>query len=251
MKPETKAYLLDARRLLGNCAGKVAQRKNNPNPHSDDERELMIGCGTARDWVRWSVALYELKFSSKREQKSARHDGITESVRFNQMWTASNALFAKDSVLRLIQPTGALPLDEKGRFKLLYDYAGIDPAIESQALRTLNDLLGMSCICDGVTSVLGRPDPTMWEVIDQKYSRPKDRTMGIGRAISSALDAGILPNLDGPTLIYGARNWAVHGMLLTSFFRGSLQRYVIFSENITLLLAASLSGTARKFADQI
>lgn len=211
----------------------------------------MISCGTARDWVRWAVALYELKFSTRQEQKSARHDGITESVRFNQMWTASNALFAKDSVLRLIQPSGALPADEKGRFKLLYDYAAIDPAVENQAVKTLNDLLSMSCICDGVTSVLGRSEPTMWEVIDQKYSRPKDRMMGIGKAISSALNAGTMPNLDGPTLIYGARNWAVHGMLLTSFFRGSLQRYIIFSENITLLLAATLSGTAKKFEEQL
>jgi hypothetical protein len=88
----------------------------------------------------------------------------------------------------------------------------------------------------------------MWEVIDQKYTRAVDRTRGLGKEISLALNAKTLPNPDGPTLIYGARNWAVHGMLLTSFFRGSKQKYLTFIDNITLLLSLTLRGAAAKLA---
>lgn len=239
MKPAAKVNLQEARRKLGQCAG-IVGRRDRPTP---EDRSLCVALGSGRDWVRWAVSMSDVTFADRRESESARKHGIVESVRFNQLWTATNALFAKDELLRLTT-TGALRVDEAGRFATLYRFAAVDPALERNCVTTLHALLGTQCNAVGMGSVLGNLYPTMWEIIDQKYAGAKDRKRGIGKVISSALRRRVLPEPDAPTLIYGARNWAVHGMLLTSFFRGSKQQYITFIDNITLLLSATLRGTA-------
>jgi hypothetical protein len=246
MKPETKVNLTHARSLFGDCAEKIVNRQpGGKHLLSADEMEMLIGLGAARDWIRWARALEDLNFSVRAERRSARAAGITESVRFNQMWTATNALFAKDSILKEMT-AAALPFPELKRFELVYAFAKLDATTEAHCLKTIKDSLGMACRATGVTSVLGGSDPTMWEVIDQKYSRPADRQRGLGKVIKTALLAGTIPNPSGPELIYGTRNWAVHGMLLTSFFRGSRQKYITFIDSITLLLSCVLKGAAEE-----
>jgi hypothetical protein len=150
------------------------------------------------------------------------------------------------------------------RFTVLYSNAGITPAIETTALSTLYRLLDMECDTDDVAPMLTVPTtparnpnlaapayPTMWEVVFHKYSRVKDQTRGIGKVIGDALAAHNFPRPDAPTLIYGARNWTVHGMLLTSFFRGSQRKYETFIDNINLLLAAALAGVSQQLATKI
>jgi hypothetical protein len=251
MRPETKDILHDARSLLGNAAGRIAGRETAAYSLTTHEREVVIGFGTSRDWIRWAMALVDLTFRTRAEQRSARGEGITESVRFNQMWTATNALYARDGVLRLIVPMAKLPTTDLDQFKLLYKAASPDAKLETSCISTLHRLLDMECATTGITPILGTANPTMWEVIYHKYCRPKDRTRGIGKVIGNALAKKQFPRPDGPTLIYGARNWAVHGMLLTSFFRGSRQKYLTFIDNITLLLAATLRGAAQHFDKQI
>jgi hypothetical protein len=252
MKPEAEDYLQQARLGLRRCASVISARAAVAGLHSPHNREMMIGFGTASDWVRWAVALRELTFASKREGLSARHEGITESVRFNLLWTATNALFARDTIISITASGLTVPDSELERFKLLYAFAGVDPKIEASCISTLNALLSMECKADGVISVLNPGgNPTMWEVIDQKYSRPIDRKRGLGKLIHTALLSKKLPQADGPTLIYGARNWAVHGMLLTSFFRGSRQKYITFVDNLVLLLSLVLRGAAGKFEKRI
>jgi hypothetical protein len=214
-------------------------------PLSAADREKLIGVGTARDWVRWGASLNGLSFGTKSERRSARAQGIEESIRFNQMWTATNALFARDPILAGMTGAVNLPARELQRFTVLYNFATVDPAVETQCLTTLKQLLSMECNAADVTPIINPGgNPTMWEVIDQKYSRPQDRARGIGRIITAALNAATAPNPSAPILIYGARNWAVHGMLLTSFFRGSRQKYLTFIDNITLLLSMVLRGAA-------
>jgi hypothetical protein len=149
------------------------------------------------------------------------------------------------------------------RFEVLYRFAGLAPAVESTCLDALNSLLSMECQTGGVQGELKADGtPTMWEVIYHKYMRSEDRRRGIGKIIAHALDGARRrnarfapggrvdnppPAATGPTLVYAARNWAVHGMLLTSFFRGSRQKYIRFIENITLLLSAVLDGAAQNF----
>jgi hypothetical protein len=88
---------------------------------------------------------------------------------------------------------------------------------------------------------------TMWEIIFYKYIVPAQRTFGIGRTIATALNAGQTPKLDAPTIIYGARNWNVHGVLISSSFRGSRQKHLTFVESINLLLSEVLVRSAPKF----
>ena len=272
MKPETKKKLDEARGILGKCASRVSTLRTTSHPLLDDnERELCIGLGTARDWIRWATALEDLTFSTKSETLSARTQGITESVRFNQMWTATNALFAKDSILSIASAPLPLSKNVKGiefkRFEVLYRFANIDTALERSCLDNLNALLSMECATPDVTGELKADGtPTMWEVIYHKYMRPEDRTRSIGKTIGNAIahakseHAKITqasrkdqPSLsvDGPTLIYAARNWAVHGMLITSFFRGSKQKYISFIDNIALLLSAVLEGASKKLLAKV
>lgn len=267
MKPETKNHLKQARRNLGKCASKIHARRTSACPLNQNEHEMVIGFGTAHDWVRWAFALEDLKFSTKSEGLSARSQGIVESVRFNQMWTAVNALFAKDSILSVasspVPLTPTICSSELNRFDLIYRAANLNPSIEGPCVHNLNELLSMECQADGIVGVLTADGtPVMWEVIYHKYMRPEDKRRPLGRLINTAIQnaqvahaaadaagtkrtAQPKPQVRGPDIIYAARNWAVHGMLLTSFFRGSQQKYITFIDNITLLLAAVLDGSAR------
>ena len=87
----------------------------------------------------------------------------------------------------------------------------------------------------------------MWEVIFYKYIVPDQRQTGIGKSIATALAMGHLPALDAPTIIYGARNWNVHGVLISSSFRGSRQKHITFVDSITSLLSEVLARSATKF----
>lgn len=251
MKKQAAACLNSARRQYGACAKSVSSRKVHAGNLSPVDTELIVGLGTAQDWIRWATSLVDMQYGNRAERKSERKNSVTETVRFNMLWTATNSLFAKESILDIISPGATHPTPELHRFKKLYEYADIDPNIESKCVDTVNGLLGMLCLSAGVISATGNKYPTMWEVIDAKYSRPKDRTLGIGKLIHTAISAKTLPTPGGPEIIYGVRNWSVHGMLLTSFFRGSQQKYITFIDSITYLLALVLKGAADKFVKAV
>ena len=270
MTDETERQLREARSLLKRCADKISSRKTNTNRLSDVDREMLIGFGTAHDWIRWAVSLRDLQFQ-RREERSERKAGITEWVRFNQIWTATNALFAKESILKLIptfqsmtdaQKTNIVRNDGK-LFEQIYNFASVNQNLATDCLTKLNDLLSMRCAAQDIEGIFAektraypmpaypkpkpKPLPTMWEVICRKYLTPRDRLRGLGKKIMTALQAQKMPTVDGPTLIYATRNWAVHGVLLTSFFRGSRFKFMIYIDNITLLLSAVVRGSADKF----
>jgi hypothetical protein len=123
--------------------------------------------------------LKDLSFSTKSEKKSARAQGITESVRFNQMWTATNAMFAKESILMLALSPDPLPAQitnsEFRQFEVLYGFAGLDADLEKNCVDDLNALLSMECQTNDLTGELKADrTPTMWEVIYSKYMRQQD-----------------------------------------------------------------------------
>lgn len=247
MNHETQAHLNSAIKHFGQCAKLIADR-GAPTLRA---KEPLIAVGTARDWLRWAAALSTLQFSTKGTCKSARKEGVSESVRFMQMWTATNSLFAHDSILSHTTTANPLPTDELRRFRLLYTFASVQAATETACIRNLHQLLGMQCATRDVTPALGTGYPTMWEVIYHKYSRPVDQRRGIGRLIGNAIARGVAPTPDGPALIYAARNWTVHGVLLTSFFRGSLEKYLTFMDALQFLLAAALDGAATQLETRL
>ncbi len=105
----------------------------------------------------------------------------------------------------------------------------------------------MECQAQSLPGAPVKASYTMWEVIFYKYIVPNQRNMGIGRDIATALAAGHLPAPDLPTIIYGARNWNVHGVLISSSFRGSRQKHITFVESICLILSEVLTRAATKF----
>jgi hypothetical protein len=246
MKPETKILLSSARKFLGIAAKILVKREQANGALTLAERTSQLSIGTAKDYIGWAEFMTHVEYQGNIERSSNRREGIAETLRFTQMWTAANALFAHDDVLRSAGGTVPFPKPEGDRFGALYNLAAIDGANEAASMQTLYQLLGMECKSVGLAPRLGLGNPTMWEVIDAKYSRPEDRARGIGKIIANAIASGNMPTPNGPTLIYGVRNWTVHGMLLTSFFRGSPQKYLTFINNITFLLAASLAGASQK-----
>lgn len=269
MTDQTKKLLREARSLLGKCAGKISSKKTKTKPLSDSHREMLIGFGTARDYIRWAVSLRELRFQGA-EERSPRKAGITEMVRFNQIWTAANAIFAKESILGLIPAFQSMTTSQRKeiarieikQFEQIYQFASLNIKLANDCLTNLNDLLATRCAAEGINGIFGSvlsgkkrayptpgtpPFPTMWEVIDHRYLRPSDRKRGLGRVITMGLRSKTMPIGDGPGLIYATRNWAVHGVLLTSFFRGSPQKFMAYIDNVTLLLSAVMRGSAVEF----
>jgi hypothetical protein len=249
MKGSTHQNLLDARTRFRSCARKLEQRRVGDKPLVPADREMQIGFGLSADWQRWAAALDDLHFSSASEERSSRTAGLTESVRFNCMWTGTNALFARDSVLSLaIQPAPLPQLGgEESRFRVLYNFAQVPEPIIFAEQKLLNQLLGMECEAEPLAGVLNKPPYTMWEIIFYKYTVEPQRKRGIGRLIGSALADGACPYLDIPAIIYGARNWNVHGVLLSSSFRGTRRKYEAFMNSLMLVLSEVLARIGVKF----
>lgn len=249
MTTETGLHLIEARKTLGECARKVAARRTPLRVATNDQ--LILGIGTAKDFVRWAATLSDLDFSSKSERNATRKPSITESIRFKLLWTASDALFSKDAILSLSGAT-TLPDKELPRFEILYSMARIDPPAERKCVQTITNFLGMRCAASGVSSALYPGDlPVMWEVIDQKYSSTLHKIQGLNRKIRLALQANTVPSLSGPELLYANRNWAVHGMLLSSFLRGTREKFLIYIDAVLDLLGRVLLGVSKNLLSKL
>lgn len=81
-------------------------------------------------------------------------------------------------------------------------------------------------------------------MIYYKYTVAHEQTRGLGKKLfHAATSANYLP-LDLPTLIYATRNWNIHGVLLSSSFRGTRKKFNIWIDTVNLALARILEGTA-------
>ena len=183
MKGSTQQNLLDARTAFRSCARKLEQRRVAHKPLVPADREMQIGFGVCADWQRWAAALDDLRFLSSSEQRSSRGVGLTESVRFNWMWTGTNALFARESILSLaIQPAPLPQLGgEESRFRILYNFAEVPQPIVFAEQKLLNQLLRMECEAEPLAGVLNKPPYMMWEIIFYKYTVEPQRAQGIGQ----------------------------------------------------------------------
>jgi hypothetical protein len=164
------------------------------------------------------------------------------------MWTGTNALFSRDSILSLTFLPRPLPnvVGELARFRVLYEFAAVPDVVIHPERTLLNQLLRMDYRSQPLPGVPVQPSYTMWEIISHKYTVTTERTRGVGKLIADTLAAGATPYLDVPTIIYAARNWNVHGVLLSSSFRGTRRKYVTFIESLMLVLSEVLTRTATK-----
>lgn len=231
-----------AARSLGKCAKRAAAV--SPKTQTAAHAELQIGLGTAADWLNWASRLRGLDFSSSIKRGSPRSASYLESTRFTYAWTAANAIFSRNHVMRHLDK-GKLPTSELDRFRLLYWHASIPLADEASFLAPLHSTLDS----------IRQPNQFPWaslaaiRVIDLIYHKyTPDTYKGKGHA-AKAVEAVVVggnpvSSLDLPTVIYAARNWTVHGSLVDSSFRGAPKQYQLFITTVTKALGAVIGGYA-------
>ena len=73
MTDETERQLREARSLLKRCADKISSRKTNTNRLSDVDREMLIGFGTAHDWITNGLSPFVIcNFSDAKNGRSEK-----------------------------------------------------------------------------------------------------------------------------------------------------------------------------------
>lgn len=220
---------------LGQCAKQIAAKA--PAPITPAYAELQIGAGTASDWLAWASRLRELDFATSIKRGSPRARSYLESTRFTYAWTAANALFGRDEVLRPVT-TGKLPTTELARFRAIYALACLTTAEESAYLAPLHATLELQRATKEFPWA-ALPAVRVIDLIYYKYTPSGYKSKGpAARAIADvALGSKSVTSLDLPTLIYATRNWTIHGSLLDSSFRGAPQQYQLYITTITKSLA--------------
>ncbi len=211
-----------ALRKLGKCSRRAAATA--PTSQTPSHAELQIGLGTAGDWIAWASRLRSLDFSTAVKRGSPRAKSFLESTRFTYTWTAANALFSRNQVIKRFHKGKRPPKDEFGRFRLLYKNSGLTAGEEARLLAPLHATLGS----------IRHPDEFPWaalpnvrivDLIYYKYTPDAYKGLGLsGNAIKNVVVNGDpLTSLDLPSLLYATRNWTVHGSLVDSSFRGAPQ----------------------------
>ena len=218
-----------------------------PSPLTNDHVELQVGIGTAGDWIAWASRLRGLDFKTSIKRASPRAKSYLELTRFTYAWTAANALFARDEIMRRI--CGArIPSSELARFRCVYDFASVPAADVNAYLIPMQQTLELTRV----------PRDFPWaplatvrviDLIYHKYTPSAYRARGdSARAIRDVvLNGHPVTGLDLPTLLYSTRNWTVHGSLLDSSFRGAPQQYQLYAITATRAVADILGRFASAF----
>jgi hypothetical protein len=230
-------------RLLGQSAKRIEARISGTTLDPANY-ERLIGFGTACDWLNWAKDLKALSYTNKRRNRSERAYAMNEITRFTFIWTAANALFARSEILKILDPAFSDHASELERFRLLFNHSGMSPADVISAQEILHTLLSQPMHVQQFPWTSFNNPPTVMEIIYFKYTTPRERSRGIGRRLSTAARTGSCANLDLPTLIYANRNWNIHGVLLSSFFRGTRKKFNLWIDTINLSLANIIEGSA-------
>ncbi len=201
-----------------------------------------MGFGIATDWLKWGRNLRALTYADRNLESSERAHSLTELTRFTFAWTAANALFSRDAILSLLDAAAPANKSELDRFRVLYDYSGF-PAPDAAAITTkLHLMLRTTMHVKHFPWPSVNNPPTVLEVIYFKHTLAKERSRGLGLKLMRAFSTGNFTDLDLPTLIYATRNWNIHGVLLSSSFRGTRKKFNFWIDTINLALARTLKG---------
>jgi hypothetical protein len=232
-----------AAKSLGQCA-KAITTKSGRTALSTSDYEVLIGLGIACDWIGWARDLDSLTYSNPKRESFERAYGTSELTRFTFMWTAANALFSRGSILKVIDPTTAGSGSELDRFRVLFDGALLSDIDEKAYLKNLHALLSLPMHVQHFPWVAVNSPPTLLEVIYFKYTVPHEQSRGLGKKLLQAATTTNYHALDLPTLIYATRNWNIHGVLLSSSFRGTRKKFNIWIDTVNIALAKVLEGSA-------
>jgi hypothetical protein len=221
--------------------------KKAANGLSLSDLELVVGVGIAADWLRWASSLEELSFSKRAEKHSRRVDGMAELTRFNFLWTATNAIFARPAILELLLPAGTNidSMSELKRFRVLVNSAQLNAADVKTWSDNLHKILGSEIQTKSFPWLPAGRTTLMWDVIHHKYTVKKQQSLGVGKEISKAVHSRNFTSLDFPAIIYATRNWNVHGALISSSFRSTPAKFLIYIQTINNSLGQVLHGTSK------
>ncbi|VXD12946.1 hypothetical protein [Planktothrix paucivesiculata] len=235
MIPPHRDTLLQARKLYSQCANKVETtiEAQGLTPLLSTQ---IIGIGVATEWIRRAAEMDNIHYMGKNLNKSKSSDLFVEILRFNFSWFALNAIFTRrDELLSLF----GTPSDgsEYSAFHLLYTSAM--PPNAAARLETLHLLLNAPIETrlpiETSLPITSYHSVSTLQAIYRKYlpSNIRGRT---ARAIQQAVQAGNANSLDMPTLLYGLRNWSVHGNTLHGCF-GSHPRFYEYTSLLQETLA--------------
>jgi hypothetical protein len=242
--------LKKASRSLGKCA-KTMTATSSSTPLSANDYETLIGFGIAHDWLQWAGELDTLTYTKAKRGSFERAYGTSELTRFTFMWTAANALFSRGAILKMIDPASSGTGSELERFKVLSKGASLAATDEQAYLKALHSLLSLPMHVQHFPWISVNTPPTLLEVIYFKYTVPHEQTRGLGKKLLQAATTSNYIALDLPTLIYATRNWNIHGVLLSSSFRGTRKKFNLWIDTINLALAKVLEGAAATIQESL
>ncbi len=232
--------LLKARKVYSQCAKKVEKSiaAQGLTPLLSTQ---VIGIGVATEWVRRAAEMDNIHYMGKNLNKSKNSDLFIELLRFNFSWFALNAIFTRNELLSLF----GTPSDksEYSEFCLLYTRAV--PPNATVRLQKLHLLLNTP-ITTRLPSTSNHSVSTL-EAIYLKYL-PNNIRGRTAKAMQQAVRAGNANSLDMPTLLYGFRNWSVHGNTLHGCF-GSHPGFLEYASLLQETLADVHYETARQLSN--
>ena len=206
-----REILLQARKFYSQCANKVENNIQTQGLTPSLSTQI-IGIGIATEWVRRAAEMENIHYMGKNLNKSKSSDLFVELLRFNFSWFALNAVFTRNELLSLF----GTPSDnsEYSAFHLLYTNAM--PTNAAVRLQRLHLLLNAP-ISTRIPTTTGNSSVSTLQAIYLKYL-PNNIRGRTARAMQQAVQAGSANSLDMPTLLYGFRNWSVHGNALHGCF---------------------------------
>ena len=231
--------LLSARKVYSQCANKV-ERNISAEGLTSGLSNQVIGIGVATEWLRRAAEMDNIHYMGDNLNKSKRSDLFIELLRFNFSWFALNAIFTRRELLSLFgTPSNKT---EYSAFHLLYVNATLPHAAER--LQRLQILLNTT-ITTRLPDTSNNSVSTL-QAIQLKYlpTEIKGRT---AKEIKKAADIGNADCLDMPTLLYGFRNWSVHGNTLHGCF-GSHPGFYEYTCILQETLAEVHYDTARRLS---
>jgi hypothetical protein len=206
--------------------------------------ELLVGVGIAFDWIGWARDIGSISYINPKRGSFGRAYATSELTRFTFMWTAANALFSRGSILKLIDPSTVANGSELERFRVLFDVAGLPDSDVKAYLKNLHAILSLPMhVRHFPWSAVNSP-PTVLEVIYFKYTVAHEQSRGLGKKLLRAAATSNYQALDLPTLIYATRNWNIHGVLLSSSFRGTGKKFHLWIDTVNLALARILDAAS-------
>jgi hypothetical protein len=239
-----------ASKIFDQCSG-AAKAKAGPGGLTVSEYERVVGLGIACDWLKWAHSLHSLKYSNTRQSGSNRAYGLQELTRFTFMWTAANALFSRPAIIDLLDQTMGANATELESFRVLFRHSSLSVTEATGFESVLHKLLASEMHVDHFPWGLRSSPITTLDVIFHKYTVAKQQKTSIGNKLSQAITTGSYSNLDLSTLIYATRNWNIHGVHISSSFRGPHKKFNVWIDTVNFALARVLEGSAKELKSAI